>query len=101
MISAGRECCELPPSAAPVQSAADGICTCEFVEYFGASQSRVSYHLGKLKAAGLIREERRGKWSFYSLDTNVAKRRLSEVGGYLRPHGPPHGSPEGEPEDHP
>jgi ArsR family transcriptional regulator len=28
-------------------------------------QSRVSYHMRKLKDAGLVREERRSKWSFY------------------------------------
>jgi DNA-binding transcriptional ArsR family regulator len=36
-------------------------------------QSRISYHVGKLKEAGLVREERRGKWSFYALDRDTAR----------------------------
>jgi len=47
-------------------------------------QSKVSYHMRKLKDAGLVREERRGKWSFYSLDEeavrgllDIARRQLS------------------------
>ncbi|MBU4533091.1 MAG: hypothetical protein U1D96_08320 [Eubacteriales bacterium] len=31
-------------------------------------QSKVSYHLGVLKEAGLIIEEPRGKWSYYRLN---------------------------------
>ena len=47
-------------------------------------QSKVSYHLGKLKEAGLVREERRGKWSFYSLDRESSARLLIETGDHLR-----------------
>ena len=35
-------------------------------------QSKISYHMRKLKDAGLVREERRGKWGFYSLDREAA-----------------------------
>jgi ArsR family transcriptional regulator len=42
-------------------------------------QSRVSYHMRRLKGAGLVREERRGKWSFYSLDREAAGRLLAET----------------------
>lgn len=54
-----------------------GICVCEFVERFGMGQSRVSYHLGRLREAGLVREERRGKWSYYSLERDVLAGLLS------------------------
>lgn len=43
-------------------------CVCEFVEIFGASQPAISQHLRKLKDIGLVREERRGQWIFYSIN---------------------------------
>lgn len=64
--SKGRGCCGLPETDVPAQDEDTGICACEFEESFGMAQSKVSYHLGKLKETGLVREEKRGKWSFYS-----------------------------------
>jgi ArsR family transcriptional regulator len=46
-------------------------------------QSKVSYHLGKLKEAGLVREERRGKWSFYSLEGETARQLVAEAADRL------------------
>ena len=46
-------------------------------------QSKVSYHMKKLKDAGLVREERRGKWSFYSLDREAAGELLGEAADRL------------------
>ena len=46
-------------------------------------QSKISYHVRKLKDAGLIREERRGKWSFYSLDQEAVRELLHDTAGYL------------------
>lgn len=43
-------------------------CVCELVEIFQVSQPAISQHLRKLKDAGLIQEERRGQWKFYSLN---------------------------------
>ena len=75
----GRRCCDLPDLGVPVAGEEDfpGICVCEFVDYYGMGQSKVSYHLGKLKEAGLVREERRGKWSFYSLNGEAARKLLA------------------------
>ncbi|KXG09324.1 metalloregulator ArsR/SmtB family transcription factor [Anoxybacillus rupiensis] len=42
-------------------------CVCELLEVFNMSQPSVSQHLRKLKDAGLIKEERRGQWIYYSL----------------------------------
>jgi ArsR family transcriptional regulator len=81
----GRGCCGLPDLGAPVSGEGDspGICVCEFEECFEMGQSRVSYHMRKLKEAGLVREERRGRWSFYSLDREAARDLLADTGKHL------------------
>ena len=61
----------------------DRFCVCEFEDYFGMGQSKVSYHVRKLKEAGLVREDKRGKWSFYSLDEDSVAEVLGEVGAHL------------------
>ncbi|MFD1446519.1 ArsR/SmtB family transcription factor [Oceanobacillus profundus] len=47
-------------------------CVCEFVEIFKMSQPAISQHLRKLKDVGLVKEERRGQWIFYSVNKNNA-----------------------------
>jgi ArsR family transcriptional regulator, arsenate/arsenite/antimonite-responsive transcriptional repressor len=78
-----RGCCSLPDCGVPAEDQDVGICVCEFEGYFEIGQSRVSYHMRKLKDAGLVREEKRGKWSFYSLDPEAAEALVVEVGGLL------------------
>jgi len=82
----GRECCDLPDLGVPVsvENTEDpGICVCEFEEIFGMGQSKVSYHIRKLKDADLVRQERRGKWNFYSLDKEAVRKLLHETGEHL------------------
>ena len=43
------------------------LCVCQIVEALGLSQSTVSKHLSVLEGAGLVSDERRGKWTFYRL----------------------------------
>lgn len=43
-------------------------CVCELVELFEMSQPSISQHLRKLKDAGLVNEERKGQWIYYSLN---------------------------------
>ena len=83
MMAAGRGCCELPDCGVPSEDQDAGICVCEFERAFDMAQSKVSYHLRKLREAGLVREERRGRWSFYSLDREAAARLFGEVEGLL------------------
>ena len=83
MLAEGRSCCELPDLGVPAEDEDKGICVCEFEDYFGMGQSKVSYHMGKLKEAGLVREERRGKWSFYSLEGEVARELLGDLTEHL------------------
>ncbi len=45
-------------------------CVCEFVEIFQASQPSISQHLRKLRDVGIVKEERKGQWIFYSINKN-------------------------------
>jgi ArsR family transcriptional regulator len=81
--ASGRGCCNLPDLGVPAAEGDVGICVCEFEDRFEMGQSKVSYHMRKLKEAGLVREERRGKWSFYSLDGEVARELLGDLTEHL------------------
>ncbi len=83
MMAEGRGCCDFSGSGVPVSEDEEGICVCEFEEAFSMGQSKVSYHVRKLKDAGLVREERRGKWAFYSLDREAAGELLGEAADRL------------------
>ncbi|CEI80879.1 HTH-type transcriptional repressor AseR [Oceanobacillus oncorhynchi] len=47
-------------------------CVCEFVEIFQSSQPSISQHLRKLKDLELVKEERKGQWIFYSVNSKSA-----------------------------
>jgi len=81
--SSGRGCCGLPDLGVPAGEGDVGICVCEFQDRFVMGQSKVSYHMRKLKDAGLVREEKRGKWSFYSLDREAAREVLGDTAEQL------------------
>jgi ArsR family transcriptional regulator len=87
LMAEGRSCCGLPDTASrgvPGDGEPRGVCVCEFQERFGLGQSKTSYHLRVLKEAGLVREETRGKWSFYELDEETARRAFAELGEVLK-----------------
>lgn len=44
------------------------MCVCDIVDYLETTQPNVSQHLKKLKTGGLINEERRSQWIYYSLN---------------------------------
>jgi ArsR family transcriptional regulator, arsenate/arsenite/antimonite-responsive transcriptional repressor len=81
--ASGRGCCGLPDLGVPAGEGDVGICVCEFQDRFVMGQSKVSYHMRKLKDAGLVREEKRGKWSFYSLDREAAREVLGDTAEQL------------------
>ena len=83
MMADGRSCCDFSGTGVPADEGDQGICVCEFEEVFGMGQSKISYHMKKLKDAGLVREERRGKWSIYSLDREAAAALLGEAADRL------------------
>jgi ArsR family transcriptional regulator len=83
MMAEGRGCCDFSGSGVPAGEGEEGICVCEFEDHFGMGQSKVSYHMKKLKGAGLVKEERRGKWAFYSLDREAAGELLGDAADRL------------------
>ena len=50
-----------------VRAAGTPVCVCEFTAALDAPQQNVSYHLKQLVDAGVIRRERRGRFSYYSI----------------------------------
>lgn len=44
-------------------------CVCELTEAMDVGQSLLSFHLKKLKEAGLVRDRREGRWAYYRLDS--------------------------------
>ena len=56
------------------------LCVCDLQAAVGAYQSRLSFHLRKLKDAGLVTDRKQGRWVYYSLDAEA----MRSAGGYLR-----------------
>ncbi len=48
------------------------VCVCDFTAVLDLGQPTVSHHLSRLRAAGLVRAERQGIWSFYQLDPQMS-----------------------------
>jgi ArsR family transcriptional regulator, arsenate/arsenite/antimonite-responsive transcriptional repressor len=46
-------------------------CVCDLQTALGAYQSRLSFHLKKLKDAGLVSDRKEGRWVHYSLNPEV------------------------------
>lgn len=46
-------------------------CVCRLMDFLGAGQSRLSFHLKTLKDAGLVRDRRDGRWIHYSLNVEM------------------------------
>jgi len=44
------------------------LCVCDIAETLKMAQPNISFHLGMLKEAGLIKDRRNGRWIHYSLD---------------------------------
>ncbi len=47
----------------------DEACVCELMATFDMAQSKLSHHLIALRDAGFIKDEKRGKWNYYSIDS--------------------------------
>lgn len=62
-------------------------CVCELIEQLSLPQPLMSYHLRRLREAGLVRSRRKAQWVYYSIEPEAWEqftrpiRSLCEVGG--------------------
>lgn len=69
LLAQGRcdECCSPDNPRVP-----EGVCACDLAPQLGTiSPSRLAYHLRLLREAGLVQEEQRGRWVYYTLDRDT------------------------------
>lgn len=69
-------------------------CVCELQDDLEAGQSRLSFHLRKLREAGLVTDRREGRWVYYTLVPEA----LDEMRAFLGECAPSRewsGAPEG------
>ena len=69
LLAAGRSrpCCSPQHPDAPIW-----VCACDLAaEMGGLAHSKLAYHLGQLRSAGLVREQRRGKWVYYAINQDA------------------------------
>jgi ArsR family transcriptional regulator len=59
-------------------------CVCDLTAALDSGQSRLSFHLKTLKDAGLVRDRREGRWSYYSVIPEALEG-LDEALGSLSP----------------
>ncbi len=59
-------------------------CVCDLQGALGAAQSRLSFHLGVLKDAGLVTDRKEGRWSYYRI-TPEALREVHDLAVMLQP----------------
>lgn len=55
-------------------------CVCELMDELDVAQPLLSFHLRVLKEAGLVRDRREGRWSYYTLNRDE----LRALGEFLQ-----------------
>ena len=60
-------------------------CVCDVGTMLGLSTALVSHHLRALRASGLVRERRAGRWVYYSLDVEAVQALRADVTALLSP----------------
>ena len=60
-------------------------CVCDVGEALAMSPALVSHHLRVLRASGLLRERRNGRWVYYALDLDRLAHLRTVVAGLLTP----------------
>ncbi|MBA3554682.1 MAG: winged helix-turn-helix transcriptional regulator [Gemmatimonadales bacterium] len=54
-------------------------CVCDLQDDLDAAQSRLSFHLKVLREAGLVRDRKEGRWSYYAVNAD----RLADTETYV------------------
>lgn len=52
------------------------LCVCDITAALDMTQPNISFHLGILREAGLIKDRRAGRWTHYSLDLSDMMKRV-------------------------
>lgn len=47
------------------------LCVCELMHALSSTQPKISRHLSLLRNYGIVTDERKGQWVYYSLNTSV------------------------------
>ena len=55
------------------------LCVCDLISALDLSQPKVSRHLAELRKCGILVDERRGKWVFYSLNPQLPQWALNAL----------------------
>ena len=66
LLASGRlnACCSPTNPDSPA-----AVCACDLAtDLGGLAPSKLAYHLARLRAAGLVHEQRRGRWVYYSIN---------------------------------
>jgi ArsR family transcriptional regulator len=65
----------------------DEACVCELMATFDMAQSKLSHHLIALRDAGFIKDEKRAKWNYYTIDSTsmdpMRKNLLASLSSWL------------------
>jgi ArsR family transcriptional regulator len=69
-------------------------CVCELTAALGVRQSLLSFHLKTLKAAGLVKDRKEGRWVHYSIDWSGLEE-LQQLIAVLQPKAAPRGPTDG------
>ena len=59
-------------------------CVCDLTDLLQTGQSRLSFHLKTLKAAGILTDRREGRWVYYSLNLDAIET-MEEFIGSIKP----------------
>jgi ArsR family transcriptional regulator len=47
------------------------LCVCEISQIMGSIQPKISRHLALMRQSGLVSDERRGQWVYYSINSSL------------------------------
>ncbi len=90
LLSGGRAgaCCSPSNPGTPT-----ALCACDLAPALGGmAPSRLAYHLGILRRAGLVEESRRGKWVYYTINRETIEAFRAALGerwlAKVRPRAP-------------
>lgn len=59
-------------------------CACKLLEELNIGQSTLSHHMRILCDSGVVRVRKEGKWSYYSIDEEGAKKAIELLGEFTK-----------------